>query len=169
MPPSESGRANWGWDKVLDLNVKAPFYLTRALLPALRAAAKEGDPARVVNVGSVAGVAHQPTPTHAYDASKAALHHLTRKFASELAPERSSRASAPAVGQADLLDIVDICVSVSGVGLGRSVRRKSNVTVALALVFVAALPTASVRRSTVARPRERVRITADMAGVESRP
>ena len=44
----ESGRANWGWDKVLDLNVKAPFYLTRALLPALRAAAKRCAGTRIV-------------------------------------------------------------------------------------------------------------------------
>lgn len=91
----ESGRANWGWDKVLDLNVKAPFYLTRALLPALRAASKAGDPSRVINVGSVAGVAHQPTPTHAYDCSKVALHHLTKKFASELAPDVCVNAIAP--------------------------------------------------------------------------
>lgn len=91
----ESGRANWGWDKVLDLNVKAPFYLTRALLPALRGAAAPGAPARVVMVGSVAGVTHQPTPTHAYDASKTALHALTRKFAAELAPDVAVNAVAP--------------------------------------------------------------------------
>ena len=91
----ESGRANWGWDKVLDLNVKAPFYLTRALRPALEAAAGAGAPARVVMVGSVAGLTHQPTPTHAYDASKAALHSLTKKFASDLAPRVTVNAVAP--------------------------------------------------------------------------
>eukprot|EP00629_Pelagomonadales_sp_RCC1024_P006368 CAMPEP_0119283112 /NCGR_PEP_ID=MMETSP1329-20130426/27898_1 /TAXON_ID=114041 /ORGANISM="Genus nov. species nov., Strain RCC1024" /LENGTH=245 /DNA_ID=CAMNT_0007283775 /DNA_START=15 /DNA_END=748 /DNA_ORIENTATION=+ len=90
-----SGKANWGWDKVLDLNVKAPFYLTRALLPALRAASAPGAPARVINIGSVAGVTHQPTPTHAYDASKAALHHLTKKFSAELAPDIAVNAIAP--------------------------------------------------------------------------
>ena len=91
----ESGRANWGWDKVLDLNVKAPFYLTRALRPALEAAAGAGAPARVVMVGSVAGLTHQPTPTHAYDTSKAALHSLTKKFASDLAPKVTVNAIAP--------------------------------------------------------------------------
>ena len=79
----ESGKMGWGWDKVLDLNVKAPFYLTRALLPALRAAAAPGAPARVVNIGSVAGVTHQPTPTHAYDASKASRGVLPRRASRE--------------------------------------------------------------------------------------
>lgn len=90
-----SGRANWGWDKVLDLNVKAPFYLTVALLPALEAAGAPGAPARVINIGSVAGLQHQPTPTHAYDTSKAAIHSLTRKFAADLAPKITVNAIAP--------------------------------------------------------------------------
>ena len=81
----ESGKANWGWDKVLDVNVKAPFYLTRALLPHLDAASAPHAPARVINVGSVAGIHPQDVPTHAYDVSKAALHHLTRKLAAEFA------------------------------------------------------------------------------------
>eukprot|EP00316_Scyphosphaera_apsteinii_P005366 CAMPEP_0119332378 /NCGR_PEP_ID=MMETSP1333-20130426/82568_1 /TAXON_ID=418940 /ORGANISM="Scyphosphaera apsteinii, Strain RCC1455" /LENGTH=262 /DNA_ID=CAMNT_0007342185 /DNA_START=113 /DNA_END=901 /DNA_ORIENTATION=+ len=83
-----SGRMNWGWDKVLDLNVKAPFYLTRAMIPLLSAShpcSMDTDPARVINVGSIAGVLPQDVPTHAYDVSKAALHHLTKKLAAELA------------------------------------------------------------------------------------
>ena len=88
----ESGKANWGWDKVLDVNVKAPFYLTRALLPHLDAGSAPHAPARVINVGSVAGIHPQDVPTHAYDVSKAALHHLTRKLAAEFARR------APAAG-----------------------------------------------------------------------
>lgn len=82
-----SGKANWGWDKVLDLNVKGIFYLTRACLPLLEATATAQDPARVVNIGSVVGLVPQEAPTHAYDASKAAVHNLTRKFAADFAPK----------------------------------------------------------------------------------
>ena len=92
-------RSNWGWDKVLDLNVKAPFYLTRALLPTLRRAASSADPARVLMIGSVAGVHHQSIPTHAYDASKAALHSLTRKLAYDLAREAAADGSGEAGGR----------------------------------------------------------------------
>jgi NAD(P)-dependent dehydrogenase (short-subunit alcohol dehydrogenase family) len=74
------------WDKVLDLNLKAPFFLTRAMLPLLEAAAVPGDPARVVNVGSIDGLRVPPMPTYAYSASKAGLHHLTRVLARELGP-----------------------------------------------------------------------------------
>jgi NAD(P)-dependent dehydrogenase (short-subunit alcohol dehydrogenase family) len=75
-----------GWDKVLDLNLKAPFFLTRAVLPLLEAAATPDDPARVVNVGSVDGLHVPALPTYPYSASKAGVHHLTRVLAKELGP-----------------------------------------------------------------------------------
>jgi NAD(P)-dependent dehydrogenase (short-subunit alcohol dehydrogenase family) len=74
------------WDKLLDLNLKAPFFLTRALLPLLEAAATPDDPARVINVGSIDGLTVPTFPTYAYAASKAGLHHLTRVLARELGP-----------------------------------------------------------------------------------
>ena len=88
--------ANWGapieeypdaaFDKVLDLNVKSIFRLTVALLPQLRAAAQPGDPARVINIGSIDGIQVPLLDTYAYSTSKAALHHLTRALARRLAP-----------------------------------------------------------------------------------
>ncbi len=74
------------WDKVLDLNLKSPFFLTRAFLPLLEEAATADDPARVVNVGSIDGLRVPLMPTYAYSASKAGLHHLTRVLAKELGP-----------------------------------------------------------------------------------
>jgi len=77
------------WDKLLDVNVKAVFALTQALLPALRAAASAEDPARVINIGSIDGLrapggAEWQAETYAYSASKAAVHHLTRVLAGRL-------------------------------------------------------------------------------------
>jgi NAD(P)-dependent dehydrogenase (short-subunit alcohol dehydrogenase family) len=87
--------ANWGaplaeypddaWDKVLALNVKAVFHLTRSCLPLLEKAARPGDPARVINVGSIDGLRVPLLETYAYSASKAAVHHLTRVLAMRLA------------------------------------------------------------------------------------
>ena len=74
-----------GWDKVMDLNVKSIFFLTRALIPLLTAAATPTHPASVINIGSIAGLHHQSVSTWSYDISKAAVHHLTRKYAEELA------------------------------------------------------------------------------------
>jgi NAD(P)-dependent dehydrogenase (short-subunit alcohol dehydrogenase family) len=75
------------WDKVLDLNLKSPFFLTRALLPTLEAAATADDPARVINIGSIDGLHVPGISTYSYSASKAALHHLTRVLARELGPK----------------------------------------------------------------------------------
>jgi NAD(P)-dependent dehydrogenase (short-subunit alcohol dehydrogenase family) len=87
--------ANWGaplaeypdaaWDKVLALNVKSIFHLTRALLPQLEHAARPGDPARVINIGSIDGLHVPLLETYAYSSSKAAVHHLTRVLAMQLA------------------------------------------------------------------------------------
>jgi NAD(P)-dependent dehydrogenase (short-subunit alcohol dehydrogenase family) len=74
-----------GWDKVMDLNVKTPFFLTRALLPMLEAAASADDPARVILVGSVDGLNVNRLPTFSYGPSKAAVHHLARTLAAHLA------------------------------------------------------------------------------------
>ncbi|MBA9004947.1 MULTISPECIES: SDR family oxidoreductase [Thermomonospora] len=76
------------WDKVLNLNLKSPFFLTRAFLPMLEAAATADDPARVINVGSIDGLHVPALPTYSYSASKAALHHMTRVLARELGPRR---------------------------------------------------------------------------------
>ena len=74
------------WDKVLDLNLKAPFFLARACLPMLTATATPDDPARIINVGSIDGLRVPELPTYSYSASKAAVHHLTRVLARELGP-----------------------------------------------------------------------------------
>jgi NAD(P)-dependent dehydrogenase (short-subunit alcohol dehydrogenase family) len=98
--------ANWGaplaefpdsaWDKVLALNLKAPFHLIRACLPLLQEAATPGDPApRVINVGSIDGIQVPLLETYAYSASKAAVHHLTRVLARRLAPRVTVNAIAP--------------------------------------------------------------------------
>ena len=73
-------------DRVMDLNLKSLFFLTRALLPLLSASATPSDPSRVINIGSVTGIHHQRVESWSYDISKAAVHHLTKKLAEHLAP-----------------------------------------------------------------------------------
>ncbi len=75
------------WDRVLDLNLKSPFWMVQALLPALRRAGTQDDPARIINVGSIDGIQVSPMPTYSYSASKAAVHQLTRVLAKELGPQ----------------------------------------------------------------------------------
>ena len=77
-----------GWDKVMDTNVKAVFFLTQKLLPLLRKGANAGSPARVVNIGSIDGLKTAAFNTPSYGPSKAAVHHLTRFLAAQLAKER---------------------------------------------------------------------------------
>ena len=93
--------ANWGatfdeypeegFQKVIALNLAALFFLTRDVTPMLERAGRPNDPSRVINIGSIDGLQVPtilPTPTFAYSASKAAVHHLTKTLAVTLAPRQ---------------------------------------------------------------------------------
>ncbi|HXV00453.1 MAG TPA: SDR family oxidoreductase [Caulobacteraceae bacterium] len=73
-----------GWDKVLNLNLKSPFFLTQALHGALKAAASAERPAKVINIASIDGIRLNPQETYSYHASKAGLIYLTRRMAARL-------------------------------------------------------------------------------------
>lgn len=75
-----------GWDKVATLNMKTPFFLTQALSPLLRAAARSRV-AKVINIASIDGISVNPQETYSYAASKAGLIQLTRRMALKLARE----------------------------------------------------------------------------------
>lgn len=83
------------WDRVLDLNVKGVFFVTKHLLPLLRAAGTAEEPARVINVGSIDAIQVPVMETYSYSASKAAVHQLTRHLAKQLAPAVTVNAIAP--------------------------------------------------------------------------
>lgn len=70
------------WDRVMTVDLWAPFELTRLLEPSLAA----GGGGAVVNIGSVLGVLVSPGTT-SYNAAKGALHHLTKSLAVEYGPD----------------------------------------------------------------------------------
>jgi NAD(P)-dependent dehydrogenase (short-subunit alcohol dehydrogenase family) len=75
-----------GWDKVVDLNLKTPFFLTQTLIGPLRKAAA-ARPAKVINIASIDGISVNPQETYSYAASKAGLIQLTRRMALRLAED----------------------------------------------------------------------------------
>jgi NAD(P)-dependent dehydrogenase (short-subunit alcohol dehydrogenase family) len=75
-----------GWDKVVDLNMKTPFFLTQALHGALERAARQR-PAKVINIASIDGISVNQWETYSYAASKAGLIHLTKRMALRLAQD----------------------------------------------------------------------------------
>lgn len=83
------------WDKVINLNLRAPFVLTQQLRSLLEKASRDGDPARVINIGSIDGIAVPGFENYSYSAAKAGLHHLTKHMAAALAPTILVNAIAP--------------------------------------------------------------------------
>ena len=83
------------WDRVLAINVKSVFHLTKFLLPLLEAAGTAEEPARVINIGSIDGIHVPLLETYSYSSSKAAVHQLTRHLAKRLAPGITVNAIAP--------------------------------------------------------------------------
>jgi len=92
-----------GWDKVMNLNVKSLFFLTQALAKPLRAAATHARPAKVINIASIDGIFVNPLETYSYQASKAAVIHLTRRMAAKLIKENIVvTAIAPGAFESDM-------------------------------------------------------------------
>ena len=83
------------FERVLALNVKGVFHLTKFLVPLLEAAGTQEDPARVINIGSIDAIQVPLLETYSYSASKAAVHQLTRHLAKRLAPTITVNAIAP--------------------------------------------------------------------------
>jgi NAD(P)-dependent dehydrogenase (short-subunit alcohol dehydrogenase family) len=84
------------WDKIMNINVKSPFFLTQALLPLLEKSASAENPARIIMIGSIDGLNVNRMPTFSYGPSKAAVHHLARTLASHLASRHiTANAIAP--------------------------------------------------------------------------
>ena len=76
-----------GWDKVVDLNLKAPFFLTRELTPLLRKGVRDGHLAKVINIASIDGISVNMLETYSYAGSKAGLIHMTKRMAVHLAKD----------------------------------------------------------------------------------
>lgn len=94
-----------GYDKVMDINVKAIFTLTRDLMPLLCKDASPEDPSRVINIGSIDGLRVSSMDNFAYGASKAAVHFLTKNLAVRLAPKGITvNAIAPGAFESQMMD-----------------------------------------------------------------
>lgn len=92
-----------GWDKVMDLNVKGPFFLTQAVYPLLKAAASKAHPAKVINIGSIDGIRLNPWETYSYHASKSAILYLTKRMAARLVQDQINvTAIAPGAFASDM-------------------------------------------------------------------
>lgn len=108
-----------GWDKVVDLNLKAAFFLSQHLLGPLAAGAGAADPARILNVASIEGLRVGPLETYSYSASKAGLIHLTRVMAKQLAARRIAvNAIAPGPFETKMMEGV---LRAAGEGIRNSV------------------------------------------------
>jgi NAD(P)-dependent dehydrogenase (short-subunit alcohol dehydrogenase family) len=96
------------WDDVIDLNLKTPFFLMQKLLPLLRAGASAERPSNVINIGSVGALKIGPREVYSYQASKGAIHWLTKSLAKKLGPDNITvNAIAPGFFESDMTVITD--------------------------------------------------------------
>ena len=102
------------WDTVMNVNLRAPFFLVQQLLPLLEAGASAADPARVINLGSIGGLHIPNWDAFPYGASKAAIHHLTRALTKRLGSKRITvNAIAPGPFPSRLTDTTSDAVKKS--------------------------------------------------------
>ncbi len=139
------------WDMVMDVNLRAVFFLIQQLLPNLRAAASADSPARIINIGSIGG-AHIPNwEAYPYGASKAAVHHLTRALAKRFGPEHIlANAIAPGPFHSRLTDTTSDAVKKSVATYIPAGRPGTPEDVEGLCVFLASRAGAYVNGSTIA-------------------
>jgi NAD(P)-dependent dehydrogenase (short-subunit alcohol dehydrogenase family) len=96
------------WDDVIGLNLKSPFFLMQKLLPLLRAGATAERPSNVINIGSVGALKIGPREVYSYQASKGAIHWLTKSLAKKLGSDNITvNAIAPGFFESDMTVITD--------------------------------------------------------------
>lgn len=139
------------WDSVLDLNLKSPFFLIQKLLPLLRAGGTAENPSTVINIGSVGALKVGPREVYSYQASKGAIHWLTKSLAKKLAAENITvNAIAPGFFESDMTVITDDAMRKMVEGAVPRGRTGTPEDVAGAAIFLASRAGAYVTGSVIA-------------------
>lgn len=109
-----------GWDKVMDLNVKSPFFLTQALLPLLKNKASHEEPSRVIMISSVAAVSSESLSAFSYGPSKAAIAQLGKLLAKELVKDHILvNTIAPGLFESKMTAFLDLEGAAKNIPVGR--------------------------------------------------
>jgi NAD(P)-dependent dehydrogenase (short-subunit alcohol dehydrogenase family) len=138
------------WDDVIDLNLKTPFFLMQKLLPFLRAAATADRPATVINIGSVGALKIGPREVYSYQASKGAIHWLTKSLAKKLGPDNITvNAIAPGFFESEMTVIASEEMRAMVIGMVPRRRTGTPEDVAGAAIYLASRAGAYVTGSVV--------------------
>jgi NAD(P)-dependent dehydrogenase (short-subunit alcohol dehydrogenase family) len=138
------------WDDVIDLNLKTPFFLMQKLLPLLRADATAERPATVINIGSVGALKIGPREVYSYQASKGAIHWLTKSIAKKLGPDNITvNAIAPGFFESEMTVITSEEMRTMVIGMVPRRRTGTPEDVAGAAIYLASRAGAYVTGSVI--------------------
>lgn len=138
------------WDDVIDLNLKTPFFLMQKLLPRLRADATAERPATVINIGSVGALKIGPREVYSYQASKGAIHWLTKSIAKKLGPDNVTvNAIAPGFFESEMTVITSEEMRAMVIGMVPRRRTGTPEDVAGAAIYLASRAGAYVTGSVI--------------------